>query len=80
MKYICEICGSIYDETLGDPIHGIVPGTSFGVLPQYYACPSCGADKDSFYVEQQTSAPPRENSADFWQDAKYSDDPGDSQR
>ena len=28
-KYVCEVCGWVYDEALGDPEHGIAPGTKF---------------------------------------------------
>ncbi len=80
MKYVCEICGNVYDEALGDPRHGIAAGTAFDALPQYYGCPSCGADKDTFYVDEQASSLPREDTAEFWNDAKYSDAKGDSQR
>ena len=27
MKYVCDVCGYEYDEALGDPDHGIAPGT-----------------------------------------------------
>ena len=26
MKYVCDVCGWEYDETLGDPDNGIAPG------------------------------------------------------
>ena len=41
MKYICELCGWIYDEKTGDPRNGIDPGTQFADLPEYYECPYC---------------------------------------
>lgn len=47
-KYICKICGWIYDEAQGDPDNGIAPGTKFGDLPADYICPMCGAGKDEF--------------------------------
>ena len=28
MKYICDVCGYVYDEALGDPDNGIAPGTT----------------------------------------------------
>ena len=28
MKYVCQACGFIYDEDLGDPNKGIKPGTN----------------------------------------------------
>ena len=32
MKYICDVCGYEYDEALGDPDHGIAPGTKWEAL------------------------------------------------
>ena len=26
-KYVCTVCGYVYDEAAGDPEHGIAPGT-----------------------------------------------------
>lgn len=48
MKYICELCGYIYDEKIGDTRAGIVPGTAFKDLPDYYECPGCGYTKEAF--------------------------------
>ena len=48
MKYICTICGYVYDEDLGDPDSGIEPGTKWEDVPDSYICPLCGVDKDSF--------------------------------
>ena len=28
-KYICDVCGYIYDPEVGDPDGGIAPGTAF---------------------------------------------------
>ena len=28
-KYVCTVCGHIYDPTVGDPDNGIPAGTSF---------------------------------------------------
>lgn len=47
-KYICKICGWVYDEAQGDPDNGIAPGTKFEDLPADYICPMCGAGKDEF--------------------------------
>lgn len=47
-KYICKICGWIYDEAQGDPDNGIAPGTKFEDLPADYICPMCGAGKNEF--------------------------------
>ena len=41
MKYICEVCGWEYDESIGDPEHGIEPGQKFDELPDDFVCPLC---------------------------------------
>ena len=48
MKYVCDICGWIYDETLGDPDNGIAEGTKFEDLPEDFVCPLCHVGKDQF--------------------------------
>jgi rubredoxin len=48
MKYICTVCGYIYDPEVGDPDNDIEAGTSFDELPNSWVCPECGAPKDSF--------------------------------
>ncbi len=47
-KWICMLCGYIYDPDAGDPEGGISPGTAFEDLPGDWVCPVCGADKSSF--------------------------------
>ncbi len=47
-KYICNICGYIYDPETGDPDFGIDAGTSFDALPDEWVCPDCGAFKGDF--------------------------------
>ena len=32
-KYICDVCGWIYDPEVGDPEGGIAPGTAFEDIP-----------------------------------------------
>ena len=32
-KYVCNVCGYVYDPALGDPENGVAPGTSFNDLP-----------------------------------------------
>ena len=39
-KYVCELCGYIYDEG--------AEGTKFEDLPEDWVCPLCGASKDMF--------------------------------
>ena len=50
-KYICNICGWIYEEALGDPDNGIAPGTKFQDLPDDFLCPLCGVGKEDFSEE-----------------------------
>ena len=47
-KYMCSICGFIYDEANGIPEAGIVPGTRWEDLPADWVCPFCGATKSEF--------------------------------
>ncbi|AEF84512.1 rubredoxin [Treponema primitia ZAS-2] len=47
-KYVCNVCGYIYDPAVGDKGGDIKPGTAFADLPSDWACPTCGVGKDSF--------------------------------
>ena len=47
-KYICKLCGYIYDPQLGDPDNSVPPGTPFDKRPENWVCPVCGAGKDEF--------------------------------
>jgi len=47
-KYVCKICGYVYDPEAGDPDNGIKPGTKFEELPDDWVCPLCGASKSDF--------------------------------
>lgn len=49
-KYVCKVCGYVYDPAVGDPDHNIPPGTSFESLPADWTCPACGVGKDEFEV------------------------------
>ena len=33
MKYVCNVCGYVYDEEIGDAENGIEPGTKWEELP-----------------------------------------------
>ena len=50
-KYVCEVCGYVYDEALGDPDNGIAPGTPWEDVPEDFVCPLCGVGKDQFAEE-----------------------------
>lgn len=43
MKYICDVCGYVYDEE--------AEGTPFADLPDDYECPLCSVGKDQFSPE-----------------------------
>lgn len=51
MKYVCDICGWVYDESVGDPENGIPAGTKFEDLPENFTCPLCAVDKKQFSEE-----------------------------
>ena len=47
-KYVCSLCGYVYDPGQGDADSGIAPGTAFASLPDSWVCPICGAGKADF--------------------------------
>ena len=47
-KYICSVCGYVYDPAVGDPTRDIPPGTAFEDLPDDWRCPRCKNDKTKF--------------------------------
>lgn len=47
-KYICTLCGYIYDEAKGDPDHNLPAGTRYADIPDDWMCPDCGVTKDMF--------------------------------
>ena len=51
MKYVCDVCGWVYDEAFGDPDNGIAPGTKWEDLPEDFECPLCSVGKDQFSYE-----------------------------
>ncbi|EPR35373.1 Rubredoxin domain containing protein [Alkalidesulfovibrio alkalitolerans DSM 16529] len=51
MRYVCNICGYVYDPKEGDPDNNVAPGTEFDKVPDDWTCPVCGADKSEFSPE-----------------------------
>jgi len=47
-KWMCVVCGFIYDEAAGLPEEGIEPGTRWEDVPDTWTCPDCGATKSDF--------------------------------
>jgi rubredoxin len=50
-KYVCGVCGYVYDPAKGDKDGGVAPGTPFEKLPDDWSCPVCGAAKSEFTPE-----------------------------
>ena len=51
-KYVCDVCGYIYDPEKGDSDNGIDAGTAFEDLPDDWVCPLCGAPKSEFSKQE----------------------------
>ena len=49
MRYICSICGYVYDEQKEK--------TAFADLPESWVCPLCGAAKALFAADEKAKAP-----------------------
>ncbi|MCL2817904.1 MAG: rubredoxin [Clostridiales bacterium] len=47
-KFACLVCGYSYSPEMGDPEQSIPKKTDFEDLPEDWACPDCGADKNQF--------------------------------
>jgi len=47
-RYVCTICGHVYDPEKGEPRLDLHPGTAFPDLPDNWQCPVCFADKREF--------------------------------
>ena len=54
-RYVCTICGYVYDPEQGDPDNGVAPGTKWEDVPDDWECPVCGAGKADFEKEEQSS-------------------------
>lgn len=50
-RYVCTICGYVYDPKQGDPDNGVAAGTKWEDVPDDWECPVCGASKDDFEKE-----------------------------
>ena len=51
-KYVCDVCGWVYDPEVGDPDNGIQPGTAFEDLAVDWGCPECGVGTEYFSPEE----------------------------
>ena len=50
-KYVCDMCGYIYDPAEGDPDNGVAPGTPWEKVPEDWVCPLCQVGKENFSKE-----------------------------
>lgn len=55
-KFVCSICGFVYDEAIGYPEGGITPGTKWEDIPGDWVCPLCGATKDEFTQQNNVAS------------------------
>ncbi|MDD4796336.1 MAG: rubredoxin [Eubacteriales bacterium] len=55
-RYVCSVCGFVYDEAKGIPQAGIAPGTRWEALPEDWVCPLCGATKAEFQAQDAAPA------------------------
>ena len=51
IKYVCEVCGYVYDPAAGDPDNGVAAGTAWENVTEGWACPVCGVGKDQFKAQ-----------------------------
>ena len=51
-KYICTICGYLYDPADGDPDTGVKSGAALKDVPKDWTCPQCGVPKSDFEPEE----------------------------
>lgn len=47
-KYMCVVCGWIYDEKTGAPKEGLPAGTRWADVPDDWVCPDCSAGREVF--------------------------------
>ncbi|MBK1647272.1 rubredoxin [Rhabdochromatium marinum] len=47
-RYVCLLCGLVYDEAKGWPDDGIEPGTKWEDVSEDWVCPECNAGKEDF--------------------------------
>lgn len=47
-KYLCDVCGYIYDPEVGDPDNDVPAGTKWEDVSEDWVCPLCSVGKDEF--------------------------------
>lgn len=51
-KYVCGVCGYVFDEAVGEPDQGIAPGTKWEDVSEDFTCPVCGVGKEEFSKDE----------------------------
>ncbi len=59
-KYVCTVCGHVYDPAKGDEAHGVKAGTPFAELPDTWVCPGGGESKDRLIPVDEQGTPQAE--------------------
>lgn len=52
-RYVCLMCGFIYDPKKGDLAGGLAPGTDFSQAGADWRCPRCGAPERNFARKEE---------------------------
>lgn len=47
-RFVCTICGHVYDPERGEIRLDLAPGKDFSELPGDWQCPVCFAEKSKF--------------------------------
>jgi len=47
-KYVCDVCGYVYDPAVGDAPGGVKAGTAFADTGADWVCPLCGVSRSQF--------------------------------
>lgn len=55
-RYVCTVCGYVYDEAEGAPDAGIAPGTKWEDVPEDFVCPLCGVGKMNLRPSKRLAA------------------------
>ncbi len=52
-KYVCVVCGYIYDPEVGEESANVAAGTAWEDVPEDFLCPLCGVGKDQFEPSEE---------------------------
>ncbi len=50
-KYVCSVCGYVYDPEVGCEEQDIPAGVAWSDVDADFVCPLCGVGKDMFEAE-----------------------------